>query len=189
MGCHFTGSISQLISDNWLIISIKHHKLISLIVHLYLYHVCVLWVIESESHSVVSDSLRPHGLYSPWNSLGQNTGVGSISLLQGIFPTQGSNPGLLHCRRFFTSWATREAQEYCSGLPIPSPEDLPDPGIEPGSPALQADSLGYQGSPKENAFWWVLYFILSIGLFFSPFPSFYSVNIDWTLKYVPGTIF
>jgi len=42
----------------------------------------------------VSDSLQPHGLYSPWNSLGQNTGVGSLSLLQGIFPTQGSNPGL-----------------------------------------------------------------------------------------------
>ena len=53
----------------------------------------------SESHSVVSDSLRPHGPYSPWNSPGQNTGVGSLSLLQGIFPTQGSNPGLLHCRQ------------------------------------------------------------------------------------------
>ena len=44
-------------------------------------------------------SLWPHGLYSPWNSLGQNTGVGSLSLLQGIFPTQGSNPGLPHCRQ------------------------------------------------------------------------------------------
>ena len=54
--------------------------------------------IQSESCSVVSDSLRPHGLYSPWNSPGQNTEVGSLSLLQGIFPTQGSNPGLLHCR-------------------------------------------------------------------------------------------
>ena len=53
---------------------------------------------ESESHSVMSDSLRPHGLYSPWNSPGQNTGVGSLSLLQETFPTQGSNPGLLHCR-------------------------------------------------------------------------------------------
>ena len=49
---------------------------------------------ESESHSVVSDSLRPHGPYSPWNSLGQNTGMGSLFLLQGIFPTQGSDPGL-----------------------------------------------------------------------------------------------
>ena len=47
----------------------------------------------------MSDSLLPHRLYSPWNSLGQNTGVGSRSLLQGIFPTQGLNLGLLHCRR------------------------------------------------------------------------------------------
>ena len=53
----------------------------------------------SESHSVASDSLRPHGLYGPWNSPGQNTGVGSLSLLQGIFPTQGSYPGLPHCRQ------------------------------------------------------------------------------------------
>ena len=54
---------------------------------------------ESESYSVVSDSLRSHGLYSPWNFPGQNTGVGSLSLLQGIFPTQGLNSGLTHCRR------------------------------------------------------------------------------------------
>ena len=53
---------------------------------------------ESKSHSVVSDSLWPQGLYSPWKSPGQNTGVGSLSLLQGIFPTQGSNPGLPYCR-------------------------------------------------------------------------------------------
>ena len=54
--------------------------------------------VWSDSCSVVSDSLWPRGLYSPWNSPGQNTGVGSLSLLQGIFPTQGSNPGLPHCR-------------------------------------------------------------------------------------------
>ena len=53
----------------------------------------------SESRSVVSNSLRLHGLCSPWNSPGQNTGVSSLSLLQGIFPTQGLNPGLPHCRR------------------------------------------------------------------------------------------
>ena len=53
---------------------------------------------ESESRSDVSYSLWPHGLHSPWNSPGQNTGVGSLSLLQRIFPTQGSNPGLPHCR-------------------------------------------------------------------------------------------
>ena len=46
----------------------------------------------------LSDSLHPRGLYSPGNSLEQNTRVGSLSLLRGIFPTQGLNPGLLHCR-------------------------------------------------------------------------------------------
>ena len=40
----------------------------------------------------------PHGLYSPWNSPGQDTGVGSLSLLQQIFPTQELNSSLLHCR-------------------------------------------------------------------------------------------
>ena len=54
--------------------------------------------VKSESHSVVSDSLWPLGLYSPWNSPGCNTGVDSLSHLQRIFPTQESNPGLLHCR-------------------------------------------------------------------------------------------
>ena len=51
------------------------------------------------SLSVVSDSWRPHGPYCPWTSLGQNTIVGSRSLLQGIFPSQGSSPGLPHGRQ------------------------------------------------------------------------------------------
>ena len=67
---------------------------------------------ESESCSVLSDSLWPHGLQSPWNSPDQNTGVGSLSLLQGIFPTPGWNLGLPHCRHIlyqlshnvFLSW-------------------------------------------------------------------------------------
>ena len=44
-------------------------------------------------------TLQPQGLYSPRSSPGQNTGVGGLSLLQAIFPTQGSNPGLPHCRQ------------------------------------------------------------------------------------------
>ena len=63
---------------------------------------------ESESHSVVSDSLRPHGLYSSRNSLVQHTGVSSLSLLQGIFPTQGLNPGLLHCRQILYQLSHKE---------------------------------------------------------------------------------
>ena len=60
---------------------------------------------ESVSHSVVSESLRPHkdcGLPRSsvaWNSPGKNTGEGSHSLFQGIFPTQGWNPGFLYCRQ------------------------------------------------------------------------------------------
>ena len=65
---------------------------------------------ESESRSVVSDSLRFHGLHSPWNSPSQNTGAGIL---------------------------------------LPSPGDLSNPGIEPRSPTLQADSLPAepQGKP------------------------------------------
>ena len=124
----------------------------------------------SESRSVMSSGLQPYGQYSPWDSPGQNTRVHSLSLLQGIFPFQGLNPGLPHGKqilaiwkgaesdsrsvvsnfetpilqgqntgvgslsllqgssqprdqtqvshipgRFFTSWATQEAQEYWSG--------------------------------------------------------------------------
>ena len=69
--------------------------------------VCVCgWVgVRALSCSLVSDSLRPHGLYSlpgsfvHGDSPGKNTGVGCHALLQGIFPTQGLNPGLLHCRQ------------------------------------------------------------------------------------------
>ena len=57
-----------------------------------------IYASKSEGRSAMSDSLRPHGLYSAWNSPGQNTGVGRHSLLQGIFPIQVSNPCLLHCR-------------------------------------------------------------------------------------------
>jgi len=60
-----------------------------------------LWYFISYDKTVVPNSLQPHGLYSPWNSPGQNTGVGSLSL-----------------------WG-----------------NLPNPGTEPRSPALQADSL------------------------------------------------
>ena len=54
------------------------------------------------SHSVMSDSLCPHGLSLPGSSVhgdspGKNTGVGCHALLQEVFPAQGSNPGLLHC--------------------------------------------------------------------------------------------
>ena len=67
---------------------------------------------KSKSHSVLSNSLRPGGLYSPRNSLGQNTGVGSLSSLQGIFPIQGSNSGLPHCRQFLYQLSHKGSPKY-----------------------------------------------------------------------------
>ena len=67
---------------------------------------------SNEDCSVMSDFLWPHGLYSPWNSLGQKTGVGSCSFLQGIFPTQGSNQVSCTAGRFFTNGATRKALKW-----------------------------------------------------------------------------
>ena len=69
-----------------------------------------LWSEVNESQSVVSDSLQPHGLYSPCNYPCQNTGVGSRFLLQGIFPTRGWNPGLLHCRQILYKLSHKGSQ-------------------------------------------------------------------------------
>ena len=85
---------------------------------------------EHESCSVVSHSLQPHGLYSlysPWNSPGQNTGVGKLSLLQGIFPTQGSNPGLLHCRQILYQLSHKGSPriQECVAYPFSSRFSLP----------------------------------------------------------------
>ena len=121
---------------------------------------------------------------SLWDSLGKSTGVGCHFLLQKLFLTQGSNPGLPHCRQMLyhlkhqgssgnlkdtkKSLKVKVTQscvtlcnpmdcslpgssvhgifqarvlEWRSGLPFPFPGDLPNPGIEPRSPALQADAL------------------------------------------------
>ena len=68
------------------------------------------------SRLVMSDALWPHGLQParllcPWDFPGKNTGVGRHTLLEVIFLTQWSNPGLLHCRRILYHWATRDAQD------------------------------------------------------------------------------
>ena len=104
---------------------------------------------ESESHSVVSDCLQPQGLYSPWNSPGQNTGVDSLSLLQGFFTTQGSNLGLLHCRQvlYQQSHQGSPRTRVCS-LSFSSRSSWPR--NHPGSPALQVDSLPTEQSGKPT---------------------------------------
>ena len=109
---------------------------------------------ESESRSAEPCSaLQPHGLYGPWHSPGQNTGVGSLSLLQGNLPTQGSNPGLLHCRWFLYQLSHQGSPKILVCIAYPFSVDLPNPGIKPGSPTLQVDSLPtelYRRSPHNH---------------------------------------
>ena len=98
------------------------------------------------SHSVVSNSLWPMDCGPPGSAV---HGILQARILEWVatpFSRESSHPrDRTQVSRiegkFFTVWATREAHEYWSRQPIPSPGDLSDPGIEPGSPALQADSL------------------------------------------------
>ena len=71
------------------------------------------------SESLSCLTLQPHGLYSPWNSPGQNTGVGSRSLLQGIFPTQGQNPGLPRCRWILYQLSHQESPRILEWVACP----------------------------------------------------------------------
>ena len=67
--------------------------------------------------------------------------LGSRSLLQGIVLTQGSNAGLPHCRQILYQLRHKGSPRIQEWVAYPSPADLCDLGIKPGSPALQADSL------------------------------------------------
>ena len=76
-----------------------HHYFPLVVIIIYcIEHKIALVFYRKVKVKVASDFSCPRGLYSPWNSPGQNTGVGCQSLLQGIFPTQGSNPGFSHYR-------------------------------------------------------------------------------------------
>ena len=86
-------------------------------------HVLILLKSEIDSHSVVSDSLQPHGLQPtrllcPWNSPSKDTGVGCHSLFQGMFPAQGWNPGLLYCRQILYHLSHQGSPHYNLDYPI-----------------------------------------------------------------------
>ena len=67
----------------------------------------------------MSDPLQPHGLFTPWNSPGQNIWVGSLSLLQRIHPTQGSNPGLPHCSWILYQLSQKESPRILDKVTYP----------------------------------------------------------------------
>ena len=80
----------------------------------------------------MSDLLWPHGLYSPWNSSGHNSGVGSLSFLQGIFPTQGSNPCLPHCRQVLYQLRHQGSPRILEWVTCPSSRGSSWPGNQTG---------------------------------------------------------
>ena len=81
------------------------------------------------------------GSFVHGDSPGKSTEVGCRVLFQGIFPTQGSNPGLLHCKRILYQLSHQGSLRILNQVAYPFSRDLPDPGVKLGSPAFQADSL------------------------------------------------
>ena len=104
-----------------------------------------------ESRSVMSDSLWPHGLHSPWNSPGQKTGVGSLSLLQGIFPTQGSNPGLLHCRWILYHLSHQRSPRILEWVAYPFPKGSSQPSDQTGVSCIAGEFFTSWATRKAQA--------------------------------------
>ena len=103
--------------------------------------------IKFRSPTLQADSLPSRSPGKP-----KNTGVGSLSLLQGIFLSQELNWGLLHCRWILHQLSHKGSPRILGWVAMPSSGDLHDPGIELRSPSLQADSLPTEppGKPKNT---------------------------------------
>ena len=85
---------------------------------------------------------------SPWNSPGQNTEVGCLSLLQGIFPTMGLNSGLPHCRQILYQLSHKGSPRILEWVVYPFSSRSSRPRNRTGSPSLQVDSLPTELSGK-----------------------------------------
>ena len=110
-------SIPSLLSV--LFSSLRVSKVLSFLLQWIRILFCLISKSESVRCLVLCNFLRPHGptrLLCPWDSWGKNTGVGRHSLLQGIFPTQGLNLGLLHCRQIFCHLSHQGSPETSSLL-------------------------------------------------------------------------
>ena len=106
---------------------------------------------ESETEITQSCPTLWDPMYIPWNSPGRNTGVDTLSLLQGVFPTQGSNPGLSHCWWILYQLNHKGSLRILEWVAFPFSSVLPDPGIEPGQLLHCRQNLyqlSYQGSPR-----------------------------------------
>ena len=117
---------------------------------------------------------------TPWNSPGQNTGVGSFSLLQGIFPTQGSNPGLPHCRQIIYQLSHKGSPRIleCRAYPFSSGSSRPRNWTGVSCIAPQADSLPTElsGKPSETV---VLYILSDFLIFYDRRATSAEVYLSW----------
>ena len=96
----------------------------------------------------MSDFLHPHGRYSPWISPGKNTGVGSLSFLQGIYPTHGSNLGIPHCRKILYHLSHQGSPKILEWVADPFCSRSSQPRNRTRVSSLQAYSLTTELSEK-----------------------------------------
>ena len=120
---------------------------------------------------------NPPGSSVHGDSPGKNTGVGCHALHQGIFPTQGSNPGFPHCRRILYHLSHQGSQRILEWVAYPSPGELPDPGIKLGSLALQADYLPAELPGKPECVWVCVCVCVCVYLYIYTFLTFKSCFI------------
>ena len=109
---------------------IKEEKSLYLVLRVFY---AVLFLIAQSCPTLQPHGLQPAGSSVHGDSLGRDTGVGCDALLKGSSQLRDWTHVSSIAGWLFTIWATREAQEYWHGQPIPSPGDLLNPGIELGS--------------------------------------------------------
>ena len=113
---------------------------------------CVLCLVSQFCPTLCDqmDCTQPGSSVHGYSS-GKNTGVCCYTLLEGIFPTQGSNTGLPHCRWILYHLSHQRSSKILEWVTYPFSRRSYDPGIKPGSPALQVNSLPAElpGKPKE----------------------------------------
>ena len=102
-------------------------------------------------------NLSPPGSTVHGDSPSKHTGMGCHTLLQGIFPTQGSDPGLPHCKWILYYPSHQGSPRILEWVAYPFSEALSDPGMEPGSPALQVDSLPVELPRKPSILYQLSY--------------------------------
>ena len=96
-------------------------------------------------------TLQPHTQYSPWNFLGQNTGVGSLFLLQGIFPTQWSIPGLPHCKWILYQISHKESSRILEWVVYPFSSGSSKPRNQTGVSCIAGGFLLAELPEKPNS--------------------------------------